>query len=216
MKEKRDSNTLLFAIVVIALSVVTVFSVSFAYFAFIAPNNVSATATAQFPEKTDKSSEVNTSGNCDLVVNYANMASGKANNTAPKFTSNCNINITVNGSPNDYCSYNIALISNGTGYSKNSNLTLANGTYEFSATITKNGQAFAGEAQIDTLATGTSLGGGVQTVTVGSGQSTKTDAYQLTLKYYNLNTDQTVGLTNTVQNFRYELKLLDVTCNFNH
>jgi len=214
-KEKRDSNALLFTIVIVSLSIVTVFSVSFAYFAFVGQSDVKATATITYPQKADKSSNVSVTDPCNLVVNYAGMDSGNTSNTSPKFTTTCGLNVTVNGSPGDSCSYNIALVANGTGYSKASGLTLANGTYEFSATITKNGSSFAGENQIESIATGSALSG-QQTATVASGQTTKTDAYVLTLKYYNLNTNQTVGLTNTTQNYQYELKLLDITCDFNH
>lgn len=198
-------------IIIITLFIVLVGGISFAYFGFnsVSTNNTSY-LNAAFPERTNKSVDIQKS-DCAISVSMSDMTSTNASNTTPKYTQNCSVNVTINGSAGDTCTYNVSL-SNGTeAYAKS--VTLATGTFEYSGTLS--GAATKAETNMDDLV-GTIAAN--QTITVTTANTAVTKQYKLTTKFYNLAGVDQKGLlsASNAKTYRHFLEIKDLNCDMNH
>ena len=197
-------------IAVFGFLIITI-GLSFAYFSFksISTNNT-AYMNANFPAKANKTVSV-TKTDCAITVTMADMVQVNNSNTTAKYTGTCKLNVIINGSVGDTCSYNVQLVNGSTVYTPC--VTLASGTFEYSGTLS--GAATKAETQMNTLA-GTTIAAS-QTATVSTANTAVTKTYTLTTKWYNLNADQTCLLSaSAAQTFRHQMKVTDLTCDMSH
>ncbi len=212
-ERKISGKQMIVPIVVATLFILLVGGVSYAYFGF---NSVSTNNTtymnAAFPAKTNKTVSV-TKQDCALTVAHANMVSGQANNTTPKWTGTCSVTITINGSVGDTCSYNVSLVNGTKTYAKS--VTLAANTFEYSGTLS--GSATKAETNMDDLANAGVIAGS-QSISVAAANTAVSKTYTLTTKFYNLaGVDQKALLSDSAaQTYRHLLEITSLSCNMNH
>ena len=210
-EQKIPKSQVVGPLIAVAVFMVLIGSLSYAYFSFssMSANNTTY-LNAAFPTKTNKTVTV-TKNDCSITVALANMVSGQANNTTPKWTGTCNVTVTINGSKDDQCNYNVTLVNGTTTYTPC--VTLASGTFEYSGTLS--GAATKAETQMNTLA-GTKIAAS-QNIKVATANTAVTKVYTLTTKWYNLNADQSCLLSATAATtFRHQLKVIDLSCDMNH
>ena len=195
-KSKQNNKKLIVPFIAISLVMVLLITggLSYAYFVWYgtAPGATSATATDTYPTKCTRACSVSSSA-CTMTVTYAGMASSSYNTATPKFTSTCYINVSISG---------IAGTDKVTYWSANEMTYSLNGG-------TTNTNLFGVTAATELVAS--------HALTVQGTAGTCNTSYEnttLTLKFWNLNKNQTplLGTTNTAKTYTYYLYNPSLTC----
>ncbi len=219
-ERKVGGAQLALPLVAIAMFMLVSGGVTYAYFSFksISTNNTSYMNTT-WPGRCTKTVTI-TKSDCAITSNTDNR-SASANTTDSVITSYemlparkgnqaaqavCSVTVSVNGCPNDTCTFNVGVANGTTAYSQQ----VAN---EFTGTLS--GDATKAETAMSSLI-GTDLATG-QTITVATANNAVSKTYNLTLKFYNRDGEQNGLQSATAETtYRQYLKVTAISCNMDH
>ena len=237
MEEEKKSigmNKFIIPIVAVAIFTLVLFGAGYAYFAATVGAENVTNISAELPASTTSIST--TSNTCSIQVLASEMAQAKNNNTVAINTTDCYLNVSLNGAAGVKCTYDVVLTEQSTiAYAPSDGVGSADIPFEFTGTIVptvttggNNNVTFtkvSASAQDDIGSTETQLNTLVGplyygstattgliakgTIEVQTADTAVTQLYTLTEKWYNIPAPQG---THAGKTYSYVLSAQNIVC----